>query len=90
MNEPDRADLPEWPRLMSEELATRYLSIGRTMLAEKGPAPQLIGRRKLWDRRDLDRWADRLSGQQLDQEQLEKEQDEVERRFKERMAGTEL
>jgi len=90
MNLAERVLLPEWPRLMSEDLAARYLSIGRTLLAEQGPAPKHIGNRKVWDREDLDRWADRLSGQPLDAEQEAKEQEEVERRFLERMNKTKL
>ena len=90
MTEPDRADLPEWPRLMSEELATRYLSIGRTMLAEQGPEPQFVGRRKLWDRKALDRWADALAGIPLEGKDRELEQRERDRRFQERMSRTPL
>lgn len=59
---PERSALPDWPRLMNERLAAFYLSIGTTMLRDKGPAPKKIGGRTLWDRRDLDRFADALDG----------------------------
>lgn len=86
MNEaPIRPALPDWPRLMGEQLAAAYLGIGVTMLNEKGPAPKrdadLIGNRKLWDRRDLDRWADALAGQPLTGEEADAESRDVERRF---------
>lgn len=58
-----RESLPDWPRLMNEGQAAAYLSIGATTLREKGPAPRELGRRRLYDRLDLDRWADRLGGQ---------------------------
>lgn len=61
-----RADLPDWPRLMRVEQAARYLSIGATMLREHGPKPKRLGGCVLWDRHDLDRWADALGDQPLD------------------------
>lgn len=72
---------PDWPRLLCEREAADYLSIGTTMLREKGPAPKSLGRRKLWDRRDLDRWADALDGQPLEGKDAIDEAAEVERRF---------
>lgn len=85
--EPVRTIAAYPPRLMREEEAARYLSIGTTMLRERGPAPKKIGRRALWDIRDLDRWADALDGQPLDEADESKEAAEVERRFLERMRG---
>ncbi len=76
--------LPYWPRLMSEPIAARYLSISETNLRAKGPAPKRHGGRILYDIRDLDRWADRLGGQPLDEVDRKAEADEVERRFLER------
>src|SRR3712207_3561874 len=69
----DRLVLPDWPRLMDEPQAGEYLSIGKTMLREHGPKPKRLGRRVLYDRRDLDRWADRLGGQPLDERQEQEE-----------------
>jgi len=79
--------LPNWPRLMSVEQAADYLSIGRTTLAQQGPTPKRIGRRVLYDRTDLDRWVDRLSGQPLSGREMEQEAAEVERRFFEARAS---
>jgi hypothetical protein len=79
--EPIRVNLPAWPRLMDEPLAARYLSIGTTTLRERGPSPKRFGRRVLYDRNDLDRWADRLGDQPLDEAAEGAESREVERRF---------
>lgn len=76
-----RPSLPDWPRLMSVERAAQYLSISESSLRVDGPQPRRYGRRVLYDRHDLDRWADRLAGQPLTaQEQIEEAAD-VERRF---------
>jgi hypothetical protein len=80
----DRGALPDWPRLMGEGLAAAYLSIGTTTLRARGPAPKKYGRRNLYDRRDLDRWADRLGGQPLTVAEQSMEAAEVERRFLEK------
>ena len=79
-----RLALPDWPRLMDEPQAAAYLSIGKTMLRAHGPAPRRCGRRVLYDRQDLDRWADRLGDQPLDERQRVEESSEVERRFLEK------
>lgn len=73
--------LPNWPRLMNVKQAADYLSIGRTTLTQQGPTPKRIGKRVLYDRTDLDRWADRLGGQPLSGREIEQEAAEVERRF---------
>lgn len=82
-----RAALPEWPRLMSVELAAAYLSIGTTMLRERGPQPKHLGSRVLYDRRDLDRWADALTGQELDVIEREAEGDDIAARVAARLKG---
>lgn len=79
-----RPDLPDWPRLMSEHLAADYLSIGETTLRASGPEPKRLGRRILYDRIDLDRWADRLGGQPLTVAEQKQEASDVERRFLEK------
>lgn len=86
MHEADlsRPRMPNWPRLMSEELAAQYLGIGTTNLRENGPQPKRHGRRRLYDIRDLDRWADALSGQPLDEKGEQDEAAEQERRFLEK------
>jgi hypothetical protein len=82
---PRRKSRPDWPRLLCESEAAEYLSIGTTMLREKGPAPKrnaaLLGSRVLWDRRDLDRWADALDGQPLDADDADAHARDVERQF---------
>lgn len=81
MNAPARALLPDWPRLMSEGQAAAYLSLSVTTLREHGPSVKRQGRRVLYDRRDLDRWADRLGDQPLDDREQEEEAAEEERKF---------
>lgn len=85
--EPARSDLPGWPRLMREPMAAAYLSIGTTYLRARGPAPKRFGTRRLYDRIDLDRWADRLDGQPLDVHAQQDEARTVERRFLEKRDG---
>lgn len=80
----ERLALPDWPRLMSEPLAAEYLSIGTTMLRERGPRPKRLGKRRLYDRVDLDRWADNLGGQPLNVAQQRTEAIDIERRFLEK------
>jgi hypothetical protein len=80
----DRGALPDWPRLMGEELAAAYVSLSATTLRAKGPEPRRLGKRRLYDRADLDRWADRLAGQPLTAQETRQEASEVERRFLEK------
>ncbi|WOF43807.1 hypothetical protein KNJ79_02250 [Sphingopyxis indica] len=77
--------LPYWPRLMNRPLAAAYLGIGETKLTIEGPAPKRLGKRVLYDIRDLDRWADALDGQPLDDAQRKDEGDDIERRVRERL-----
>lgn len=86
---PMRAALPNWPRLLRRHEAAAYLGIGVSMLDEHGPAPKRLGRRVLYDIRDLDRWADALDGQPLDEAQKKAEGDDLERRVRERLANGE-
>jgi hypothetical protein len=79
---------------MSESLAAAYLSIGKPTLREHGPEPVRVGRRVLYDRKALDRWADNLGGQPLTIEEEAAETREAERRFlerrRQRLAGENL
>lgn len=75
---------------MSTEDAAEYLSIGQTMIREKGPVPVRIGRRRLYDIRALDRWADQLSGQPLNPRDHEQASAEAERQFFERRRARSL
>jgi Fe-S cluster biosynthesis and repair protein YggX len=82
---PERiADLPDWPRLMGADMAAAYVSLSATTLREKGPAPKQLGKRRLYDRIDLDRWADRIGGQPLTVPEQRAEALDVERRFLEK------
>lgn len=61
------AALPNWPRLLSVDLAPRYLGIGKTSFeagVQRGdwPKPLWLGRRKVWDRTMLDDRVDQLAG----------------------------
>lgn len=79
--------LPDWPRLMNERLAAAYLSIGTTQLRDKGPQAKKIGGRTVWDRVDLDRFADALAGQPLDEREAESHARDVEAAWLERRAS---
>lgn len=84
--EPLRQMMPDWPRLMSAPQAAAYLSLSETTIRENGPTPKRYGKRVLFDRRDLDRWADALGDQPLDADEALKEAAEEERRFFEERA----
>jgi predicted DNA-binding transcriptional regulator AlpA len=61
--------LPDWPRLMSADLAASYLSISKTTFLQRVgarafPQPIREGKRVLWDRRRLDLFVDARSGLQ--------------------------
>jgi hypothetical protein len=73
-----RAPLPDWPRLMTDRQAASYLSIGTTLLRDLLP-PKKIRGRSVWDRRDLDRFADALDGQPLDADAARSHARDVER-----------
>lgn len=85
--EPTRPLLPDWPRLMSVEQAAAYVSLSTTTIRASGPKPKHFGKRVLYDRRDLDRWADRLGGQPLDAIERKLESRAVEARFLEKLRG---
>lgn len=60
--------LPAWPRLLTAKMAASYLGISETALyrrqggAGRLPKPVSFGGRELWDRAQLDRFVDELSG----------------------------
>lgn len=80
----DRSALPDWPRLMAAPLAAAYIGLSENTLRAVGPKPREVGKRRLYDRIDLDRWADRLGGQPLTAHEAKQESSEVERRFLEK------
>lgn len=83
-----RTRLPDWPRLMSAELAAAYVGISETTFRELAPvSAKAIGRRRLYDRKDLDRWADALDGQPLDAGEEESHKRDVERAWLESRKG---
>ena len=45
-------------RCLDRAAAAAYLGIGKTLLARIGPPPIRLGRRRVYDRIDLDRWLD--------------------------------
>lgn len=69
---------------MSEPVAAAYVSLSPNTLRTLGLKPRRVGRRKLYDRHDLDRWADMVGGQPLDERQQEAEAERVERLFLEK------
>ena len=54
------ADTPLLPALLGEIDAARYLGIGTTTLRGLGIKRKELGGRRLYDRRDLDAFADAL------------------------------
>ncbi|KQN93874.1 hypothetical protein ASE95_02930 [Sphingomonas sp. Leaf231] len=78
---PRRTIVAAWPRLLSIELAAQYLSLSASTLRAEGPEPKRHGRRVLYDIHDLDRWADRLDGQPLDDRAEEDEAAAFEKRW---------
>lgn len=87
MEMPIRQIIAYPPRFMAAAEAARYLGIGETTLREQGPTPVALGRRRLYDINALNRWADRLSGQPLDDIADQSETENVERRFLEKRRG---
>lgn len=87
MTEQSRIVLPDWPRLMPVQIAAQYLGIGETTLRKQGPEPRRLGKRVLYDRIDLDRWADALGGQPLDDTEREAEADGLLKRIQDRLNG---
>ena len=68
---------------MGEDDAAHYLGVGATMLREHGPKPKKWRGRTLWDRHDLDRFADALDGQPLDDGEAESHAADVEAAWRE-------
>ena len=83
---PQRSTLPDWPRLMSIDLAAAYIGLGISTVREHGPKPKRWGSRVLYDRRDLDRWADALDGQPLDEGERAGEACDALKRIEERLS----
>lgn len=73
-----------WPRLMSVMEAAEYLSLSATTVASLGIRVRRIGRRVLYDQKDLDRWADQNDDQPMTHGDAALAADDEERRFFER------
>lgn len=62
---PRPADLPNWPRLLSEQLAAAYVGLSmnafRARVGRLWPRAIRIGTRKLYDRAAIDRVVDDLA-----------------------------
>lgn len=59
--------VPPTPRLFDQATAAAYLGLGERGFEgmwRRGslPEPMRVGRRLLWDRKVLDKWADNVSG----------------------------
>jgi len=75
------AELPGWPRWLSEELAAAYVGLGQEAFRQEvdagiWPAARgagLGGRRKVWDRQALDQKSDELSNPVNDEKKLMRE-----------------
>lgn len=80
-----RARLPDWPRLMPLRLACAYFGVCDKTFRSLGIAPRRIGRRVLWDRIDLDRWADAMAGRPSRSTDAAVGRRSTERRFFERL-----
>ncbi|GGB14766.1 hypothetical protein GCM10011380_00210 [Sphingomonas metalli] len=64
MNAP--AFIGRWPRLLSEADAAEYLSLSQTTLRGLELQCRRVGRRVLYDIRDLDLWVDRMADQPVE------------------------
>jgi hypothetical protein len=76
-----RVGLPDWPRLMPLSLACAYFGVCPNTFRRLDIEPRRIGRRVLWDRRDLDRYVDQMTGEPLDPRDDALAAKDVERRF---------
>lgn len=76
--------LPDWPRLMPLRYAAAYFGICPATFRALDIKPRRFGRRVVWDRQDLDRYADLLGGRPQEGRSAATTAREVERRFLER------
>jgi len=70
-----------WPRLLSVESAAGYLSISPNTFRGLGIQSRQIGRRVLYDIRDLDRYVDMMSDAPIPKEEVSAAAAEQERRY---------
>lgn len=77
----NRKNLPDWPRLMPIAMAAAYYSMSENTFRLLGITPIERGRKVLYDRRSLDIFADRISGQPIDGVDAERAAIDQERAF---------
>jgi hypothetical protein len=80
------ADAPHWPRLLSVEGAARYMSISPNTFRALGIQSRQIGRRVLYDIKDINRYVDMMSDAPTPPEEVSAAGAEQERRFLEKWA----
>lgn len=76
-----RCDLTFAPRLLASAKAAAYLGISETTLRTLGLPRRILGMRRLYDRHELDAFADRLEVEDSAADQLQKDQAECDRLF---------
>lgn len=76
-----RCDLTFPPRLLSSAKAAAYLGISETTLRTLGLPRRILGTRRLYDRYELDAFADGLEAEDSATDQLQKDQAECDRLF---------
>ena len=76
-----RYDLTFAPRLLSSARAAAYLGISETTLRTLCLPRRILGTRRLYDRFDLDAFADGLEIEDSAADQLQKDQAECDRLF---------
>lgn len=76
-----RYEFPFTPRLLSSALAAGYLGISETHLRTLGLPRRVLGKRRLYDRYELDAFVDGLEFEDSEADQLKKDQKECDRLF---------
>ncbi|WP_282029838.1 helix-turn-helix domain-containing protein [Paracoccus marcusii] len=76
-----RCDLTFAPRLLSSARAAAYLGISETTLRTLALPRRILGTRRLYDRYELDAFADGLEVEDSAADQLQKDQAECDRLF---------
>lgn len=76
-----RCDLNFPPRLLSSTRAAAYLGISETTLRTLGLPRRILGKRRLYDRYELDAFADGLEVEDSEADELERDRAECERLF---------
>jgi hypothetical protein len=56
----DPGSLPYWPRMLSRDLACAYLGVTGADFDRLGLEPVQLGKRKVWDRNQLDGFVDSM------------------------------